>query len=266
MSENNHQKAWLYGDDTACAIEPGQPEQVYRLVLLGAPGVGKGTQAELLSHRLGACHLSTGDVFRAQKSQPEGERTPPLESALKAMSRGDLVPDLTVMGMVRERLRCLRCRGGFLLDGFPRTIIQAETLESLLKAEGLALTAVISYDLAVEKIVERLSGRRTCSGCKAIFHMTGCPPKMDGICDHCGATLYQREDDWPKSIAVRIEAYEKSTKPLIDFYRERRLLISISAVDSPEETCRFTLNALNALGAAGVAFSNKFCGFSVEND
>ena len=158
-----------------------------------------------------------------------------MEAALHYMVRGDLVPDEIVLGMVQERVRCLRCCGGFLLDGFPRTVAQAKALEKLLKKENVPLTAVLNYELPIDQIVARLSGRRTCSKCKAVFHVTNLPPRVKGICDHCGGELIQREDDRPESVRVRMEAYEKSTRPLIDFYQKRGLLVSISAEGSPEE-------------------------------
>jgi adenylate kinase len=215
-------------------------------VLIGAPGVGKGTQAELICSKLGACHLSTGDIFRAAKCQDGCERTPALSAALEYMRRGDLVPDETVLALVTERMSCLRCHGGFLLDGFPRTVAQAEALEKLLKNQDLKLDAVLSYDLPLEKVVARLSGRRTCPGCKAVFHVQARPPRVEGTCDHCGGKLYQREDDHPESIRVRMEAYEKSTAPLAEFYRRRNLLVSISAEGSPEEIFARTLKSLKA--------------------
>jgi adenylate kinase len=132
-----------------------------------------------------------------------------------------------------------------LLDGFPRTVAQAEALEKILAAEKVVLEAVLNYDLPLDKIVARLSGRRTCSICKAVFHVETRPPKMQGICDHCGAALYQREDDRPESVRVRMDAYTRSTKPLIDFYRRKGLLISISAEGTPEEIFNRTLQALD---------------------
>ncbi len=228
--------AWLKGGNAVCSNPPSKPAgRIWRLVLLGAPGVGKGTQAELLSERLGACQLSTGDVFRAAKCLAEGDRSPGLEAALHYMVRGDLVPDEIVLTIISERMRCLRCCGGFLLDGFPRTVAQAEALEAMLKKENVPLTAVLNYELPLDQIVVRLSGRRTCSKCKAVFHVMNMPPRMKGICDHCGAELIQREDDRPESVRVRMAAYEKSTRPLIDFYQTRGLLVSIKAEGSPEE-------------------------------
>ena len=213
-------------------------------MLLGAPGVGKGTQAELLCTKLGACHLSTGDIFRAAKGMDSCERTPALTAALDYMRRGDLVPDETVLALVAERVGCLRCEGGFLLDGFPRTVAQAEALEKLLAGEKLQLDAVLSYELPLEQVVSRLSGRRTCSNCKAVFHIQTRPPKVADVCDHCRGKLYQREDDRPESVRVRLEAYERSTAPLADFYRQRKLLLPISAEGAPEEIFKRTLDAL----------------------
>jgi adenylate kinase len=244
MNEKNDRAAWLKGGESQCAVLPLANPNPARLILLGAPGVGKGTQAELLSARLRTCHLSTGDVFRAAKCLGEGERTPALESALGNMKRGELVPDETVLSMVAERVRCLRCHGGILLDGFPRTVAQAEALEALLKTQNIALTAVLNYDLPIDQIVARLSGRRTCSGCKAVFHVSTLPPKVAGICDHCGKPLLQREDDRPESVRVRMEAYQKSTTPLIQFYQSRGLLVNVPANGTPQEICDRSLASL----------------------
>ena len=217
------------------------------MVLLGAPGVGKGTQAEMLSQKFGACQLSTGDVFRAAKSLESAERTPAINEALEFMRRGDLVPDETVVALVKERIGCLCCESGFLLDGFPRTVSQAGALDQLLSDNQVKLDAVLSYELPLEKVVARLSGRRTCPGCKAVFHVEARPPKVEGICDHCGAKLYQREDDSPESIRVRMDAYDKSTKPLADYYRERGLLVPILAEGTPEEIFDRTLKAVKRI-------------------
>jgi len=238
--------AWLKGGNSKCQAKPVATGKPWRLVLLGAPGVGKGTQAELLKARLGACHLSTGDIFRAAKQLNQNERTPALTAALEYMRRGELVPDSTVIDIVRERRGCLRCECGFLLDGFPRTVTQAETLETLLKEEKLRLDAVLNYELPIDLIVKRLSGRRTCANCKAVFHVETRPPKKEGVCDHCGGKLYQREDDRPESIRVRMEAYRKSTAPLADFYDRRGLLLTIPADGTPEEIFNRTMEALRA--------------------
>ena len=181
------------------------------MVLLGPPGVGKGTQAELLCKALGTCHLSTGDVFRAAQCQTE--HSPALKAALEAMRRGELVSDGLVVSMVSERSGCLSCFGGFLLDGFPRTVAQAEALDELLEQQGVSLDAVLSYELPLAEIVDRLSGRRTCSKCKAVFHVTARPPQRKGSATFAEAALIQREDDRPESIRVRMQAYEESTRP-----------------------------------------------------
>lgn len=236
--------AWLKGGTAVCDAPPSKPSHSWRLVLLGAPGVGKGTQAELLHQQLDACHLSTGDVFRAAKSIPECDRSPAMSKALEYMQRGDLVPDAIVLDMVCERSRCLKCRGGFLLDGFPRTVAQAEALHHKLRELDVKLDAVLSYELPREEIVARIGGRRTCGACRAIYHVTALPPKRPGICDQCGGELVQRQDDRPESVRVRLAAYEKSTAPLIEFYRRLNLLKPISAADNPTRTFERTMAAL----------------------
>jgi adenylate kinase len=206
--------------------------------------VGKGTQAQLLHERLGACHLSTGDVFRAAASRSDCIPSPAMSAALEYMRRGALVPDSTVWEMVRERSDCLRCQGGFLLDGFPRTLAQAESLNQLMHEEKLSLSAVVNYELPLDEIVSRLSGRRICEKCKAVFHITQQPPKSQGVCDRCGGALYQREDDRPESVTVRMEVYDRSTAPLIQFYQQLGLLLPVAATGSPEEICARTMTAL----------------------
>jgi adenylate kinase len=239
--------AWLKGGEAQCTVPARKPlGKAWHLVLLGAPGVGKGTQAELLSERLACCHLSTGDVFRAAKCFDANDQSPAIQEALAYMKRGALVPDETVLGLIRERLRCLHCSGGFLLDGFPRTVAQAEALEALLKRENVPLTAVFNYELPLESIVARISGRRVCAQCKAVFHVATRRPRVEGVCDQCGGTLVQREDDRPESVKVRMKAYEDSTRPLIQFYQQRGLLININADGTPEEIYKRT--RLLALG------------------
>jgi adenylate kinase len=246
MTEARDRTAWLEGGNAQCRVKPGPVARPYRLVLLGAPGVGKGTQAELLAERLGACQLSTGDVFRAAKKRGDCAIGPALAEALEFMRRGDLVPDHTVLNVVRERIACLRCKGGFMLDGFPRTRAQAEALDQLLADEGLHLDAVVSYDLPIDRIVTRLAGRRTCAQCKAVYHVESRPPRTPDRCDHCGAALVQREDDRPESIRVRMRAYEESTAPLTEFYHRRGLLLSVSADGAPEQILERTLTALES--------------------
>lgn len=209
--------------------------------------MGKGTQAELLNKRLGSCHLSTGDVFRASKGLCDGELSPTMREALDFMRRGELVPDTIVLSLVAERSRCLKCRGGFLLDGFPRTIAQADALEKLLKTHSVELTAVLNYELPEEEIISRISGRRTCTGCKAVYHLVSRPPRRKDVCDKCGGALFQREDDKPESVKVRLSAYEKSTRPLIQFYQKRGLLVPIVAGGTPEETFQRSMVALEGI-------------------
>src|SRR5664280_1241529 len=227
--------AWLKGGEARCEMSPRQPlGKAWRIVLLGAPGVGKGTQAELLAERLGTCHLSTGDIFRSARCLQDEEQTPAMHEALNFMRRGALVPDKTVLGLVGERLRCLRCSGGFLLDGFPRTVAQAEELEKLLQTENVKLTAGFNYELPDDKIIARIAGRRTCANCKSVYNLATHPPKVAGLCDHCGGELFQREDDRPESVEIRMQAYEENAKPLIEFYEQRGLIIHISAEGTPE--------------------------------
>lgn len=246
MTAKNDRAAWLKGPDACCNPPPQNRENPRRFVLLGAPGVGKGTQAELLSARLGACQLSTGDIFRAAKSVVACDRSPALNTALDAMQRGELVTDETVLAIVRERSVCLRCGGGFLLDGFPRTVPQAEALTQLLARERIKLDGVLSYELPLDTIVARLSGRRTCEKCKAVYHVQSRPPKVESVCDDCGGRLIQREDDRPESVKVRMAAYESSTAPLADYYRKHNLLVTVSAEGSPEAIHQRTMQALEA--------------------
>jgi adenylate kinase len=244
---------WLQGPSpdgvVRCSAVPAERKNPWRLILLGAPGVGKGTQAELLTERLDACHLSTGDVFRAAGKRKDSEQSPAMKAALEYMRRGDLVPDSTVWEMVRERRGCLLSCGGFILDGFPRTLGQAESLKDLMESEKISLSAVVNYELPVDEIVQRLSGRRTCENCKSVFHVIERPPKVEAVCDRCGGRLFQREDDRPESITVRLEAYERSTAPLIQFYKDLGLLLPIVAKGSPEEILARTMDKLDKLEA-----------------
>lgn len=246
MNEKNDRAAWIKAGSAQCSIPPKPRALSPRLILLGAPGVGKGTQAELLCAGLGVCQLSTGEVFRAAKGLCDSDRTPAINDALGYMKRGELVPDETVLNLVRERKRCLRCRGGFLLDGFPRTVPQAEALDDLLVHENIRLEAVLNYSLPIGTIVNRLGGRRTCSACKAVFHVSMRPPRVADVCDHCGGRLLQREDDRPEAVRVRMAAYEKNTKPLIDYYAEHGLVRTISAEGTPEQIYERTLATLDA--------------------
>lgn len=242
---NDNRTGWLEGPQALCVPRTTPPRR-YNLILLGAPGVGKGTQAALLSSRLGSCHLSTGDVFRAAKAVEPAKRTPAISRALRAIERGELVSDEIVIELVRERLACLRCDGGFLLDGFPRTIPQAEALDAMLAADGLALDGVVCYDLPIERIVARIGGRRVCEECKAVFHVEAQPTAREGVCNRCGGLVVQRTDDRPETVRVRMEAYTRSTLPLLDYYRRRGLLCMVSADGEPETVYARTQHALAA--------------------
>jgi adenylate kinase len=242
MTAQRQREVWFLGGDARCEPPP-VPPRAYRLVLLGPPGAGKGTQAELLCQSLGTCHLSTGDLFRA--AQCQAEPSPALAAALSAMRRGELVPDDVVVSLVRERAECLRCRGGCLIDGFPRTVAQAEALDAMLAELGVALDAVLNYELPLDEVVARLGGRRTCPACKAVYHVTSRPPRVEGTCDECGGRLVRREDDRPESIRVRMRAYEESTRPLADYYRRAGKLVPVPAAGTPEEILRCSLAALH---------------------
>lgn len=242
----NPRAAWLEGPSATCPTPP-ESARPWRLILLGAPGVGKGTQANLLRERMGACHLSTGDVFRAAGKRDGCAPSPAMAAALGFMRRGELVPDSTVWEMVRERSQCLHCRGGFILDGFPRTLVQAESLKKLMEEESLRLDAVVNFELPLGDIVERLSGRRTCEKCKTVYHVTRQPSKSPGLCDLCGGSLFQREDDRPESVTVRMETYERSTAPLIEFYRNLGLLLPVAATGLPDEIYARTSVALQTI-------------------
>jgi adenylate kinase len=235
MRTLSSRSSWLKGPDFPCQTTPPPLARPLRLVLLGAPGVGKGTQAELLAARRGACQLSTGDVFRSARTAEGCSHTPGLAEALSFMSRGQLVPDETVLAIVRERAACLTCRGGFLLDGFPRTVPQAEALDALLAEHHVCLDGVLSFEMPIERVVTRLAGRRTCVSCKAVYHVKARRPRTTGVCDRCGDRLEHREDDRAHAIRVRMAAYQESTAPLVAYYRARRLLLPVSAEGTPEE-------------------------------
>jgi adenylate kinase len=200
------------------------PSDALYLVLLGGPGAGKGTQAERLSANLGIPQVSTGDLFRENlKSDTE------LGLLAKGyMDRGELVPDEVTVGMVRVRLARPDASGGVILDGFPRTIAQAEALGQLLDELGTDLAAVPYIKVAEDVLLARLAGRRTCRACGAMYHDLFSPPKEPGVCDKCGGELYQRPDDTPETQKHRIKVYFEQTAPLIDYYREKGLLVEVN--------------------------------------
>lgn len=191
-----------------------------RLVLLGRPGSGKGTQAVQISAQRGIPQLSTGDMLRdAVRSGTElGRQAEPI------MASGGLVPDELVIGIIRERIGRDDAKGGYILDGFPRTLGQAEALEKMLAEAGRGLDAAVLIDVPAETIVDRIAGRRSCPGCNAVFHVVAKPPKVEGVCDACGGALVIRPDDRPEATRIRIANYDEKTAPLVDWYRGHGLL------------------------------------------
>lgn len=198
------------------------------LILMGPPGAGKGTQAAMLVERLEVPHISTGDMFR--KAIKDGTE---LGRQAKAyMDKGQLVPDEVTVGIVRERLGEPDCEKGFLLDGFPRTVVQAEKLEGILAELKMKLDAVVNINVPRERLVARLTGRRVCKACGATYHVEFNPPIREGTCDSCGGELIQRSDDTRETVENRLDVYLKQTEPLISYYREKGLLKEIDG-DQP---------------------------------
>ena len=195
-----------------------------RIILLGPPGSGKGTQAKLLIEKLGIPQISTGDMLRAAVKA----RTPLGTEAKVYMDRGGLVPDAVIIGLVRERLQVPDCSRGYILDGFPRTKAQAEALETTLKDLHLSLDHVLCLEVPSEDLVSRIAGRRTCRNCGAMYHLRFSPSKREGVCDACGGETYQRDDDREETVRQRLLVYEEQTAPLIRFYDGRGLLRRIS--------------------------------------
>ena len=194
------------------------------VVLLGPPGAGKGTQAKVLSQNFGTIHVSTGDMLR--EAVKKGTETGKL--AKSYMDKGELVPDNVVIKLVIDRIAQADCQEGFLLDGFPRTEEQAEKLDKALLEAGKKLDMVLYFKTSPEISITRLSGRRVCKACGANFHVKNMPPKKDGICDHCGAKLFQRDDDKPETVKNRLAVYANETKSLIDFYKQKHILNEVS--------------------------------------
>ena len=198
-----------------------------KIVLLGPPGAGKGTQAEVLTKKLLVPHISTGDMFRAAIKNGTAMGI----EAKSYMDRGQLVPDEVTVGIIKDRIAQPDCSGGFLLDGFPRTIAQAEALDKLLEDKG-GLDAVLNISVPLEKLVERLTGRRMCRKCGAIYHMLYNAPAQEGICDACGGELYQRDDDKLETVTNRLDVYEAQTAPLIGYYEQQGKLFTVNG-DQP---------------------------------
>ncbi len=207
------------------------------LVFLGPPGSGKGTQAKILSKEMGLSHISTGDLLR----EAVKNNTPLGQKAREYMERGELVPDDIIISLIEE---VMPKEGGFILDGFPRTIPQATALEDMLKRNGKELSKVILFEISEDVVVDRISGRLTCSQCGALYHIKYNPPKEDLICDLCGSKLIQREDDKEEVIRRRFKVYQEQTQPLIAFYRERNKLFSLDATQSVEEISKKIIEAI----------------------
>ncbi len=199
-----------------------------RIVLLGGPGSGKGTQAKMLTEKYGIPQISTGDIFRAAVK----EGTPMGLKAKAYMDKGELVPDDVVVGVVQERLAKPDLRNGYMLDGFPRTMPQAEALDKILAVMGQSLSHAVLVDVPDTELMKRLTGRRTCrnSACGKMYHVMFNPPKKEGICDSCGSELYQRDDDSEATISERLNVYAEQTAPLIDYYDKKGLLRRIEGV------------------------------------
>ena len=207
-----------------------------KLILLGAPGAGKGTQAEILCKEMEIPTISTGNILRAaiKAGTPTGLK------AKSYMDAGHLVPDEVIIGIITERVAEEDCANGYILDGVPRTIAQAEAMEQA----GIVFDAVISIEISDETIMERMSGRRVCEACGASYHLVAVPPKQEGVCDKCGGKLVQRKDDAPETVKARLEVYHKETEPLKDFYAKRGLLKSVENQPTVEETSKAILRAL----------------------
>jgi adenylate kinase len=215
-----------------------------RLVLVGPPGAGKGTQAQFISAHLGVPKISTGDIFRANVSQG----TELGQEAKKFMDAGDLVPDEITIGMVRDRLAEDDATQGFLLDGFPRNVPQARTLDEILKDVSDPLDVVLELVVDDDEVVRRLSGRRTCRNCGHIWHIDFDPPSSEGVCDICGGELFQRDDDMPETVRHRLEVYYEQTSPLVGYYAEVGILVGIDAMGPVDDVTDRAIAALRPFG------------------
>jgi adenylate kinase len=219
-------------------------EHRMRLVFMGPPGAGKGTQAKAVAAHYGVPHVSSGDIFRG-----EIERKTPLGLKIRSyLDSGILVPDEITVGAVAGRLRQADGARGWLLDGFPRTLGQAEALDRTLAAEGRKLSAVVNLEVADESIVERMSGRRVCPKCGHSYHVLYIKPRVEGRCDACGADLGVRDDDRPETVRQRLATYQKNTAPLIDYYARQGLLVRVDGSGSPDEVRARLFEQLEAFG------------------
>ena len=207
-----------------------------KLIMFGAPGAGKGTQAAIFSERLGIPTISTGNILRAAVKNG----TPVGLQAKRYMDAGQLVPDQVIIGIIVERLGEADCRNGFILDGVPRTIPQAEALENA----GVKFDCVLDIEVPDSEIMKRMTGRRACTACGATYHVVAAPPKAEGVCDSCGGRLVQRKDDAPETVKNRLEVYHRETEPLKAFYEERGLLKPVENQTTVEGTTQAILRAL----------------------
>jgi adenylate kinase len=220
-----------------------------RIAVFGPPGAGKGTIAEALVRRTGALHIATGDLLRAELTA----KTELGERARSYMEKGGLVPDDLVIAMLEKRLSREDAREGFILDGFPRTIAQAERLDSLLSSRGEELEGIFDLQVEEELIIRRLSGRIICPNCEAIYNIYTLSPKIEGKCDRCGADLVRRKDDRPEAIEVRLRTYREQTEPLLGYYRPRGLLFAVDAGSGPERAADQILEVLDERQGAAKA-------------
>ncbi|MDX3576637.1 MULTISPECIES: adenylate kinase [unclassified Streptomyces] len=212
-----------------------------RIVLVGPPGAGKGTQAAFLARNLSIPHISTGDLFRANISQ----QTELGKLAKSYMDAGNLVPDEVTIAMAKDRMEQPDAEGGFLLDGFPRNVSQAEALDEVLQGESMKLDAVLDLEVPEEEVVKRIAGRRVCrKDSSHVFHATYSPPKNEGVCDVCGGQLYQRDDDSEETVRTRLEVYHTQTEPIIDYYKAQGLVVTISALGKVDEVTSRAMDAL----------------------
>ncbi len=211
------------------------------LVMLGPPGAGKGTQAALLAKARRIPHISTGDMLRGAVRDGTGLG----RAAAEYMERGDLVPDDVVIGITRDRLQASDTRRGFLLDGFPRTVSQAESLDAILAETDRALNMVLNLDVAEGELIRRLTGRRVCPKCGETYHLVFTPPRALGTCDRCGQDLVQREDDKESTVRQRLQVYQRQSRPLVDHYRQGGLLATVDGVGTVEQIHDRVLNAIS---------------------
>lgn len=213
-----------------------------KIIMLGAPGAGKGTQAKMLAEKYGIPHISTGDIFRANiKNGTElGAK------AKEYMDKGLLVPDELVVDLIMDRFKADDCKNGYILDGFPRTIPQAEALDKALAANGEKVDYAINVEVPDENIINRMSGRRACLSCGATYHIVHIPTKVEGICDKCGAELVLRDDDKPETVKKRLDVYHEQTQPLIDYYTDKGVLNEVDGTKDMDEVFGAIVDILGA--------------------